>query len=204
MSNWWKKLNKLFQSVEKSTPAKPATREALIRDTHFEKDKIEYLQSLEANRLLNLIRDAWQLKLIAPQQVAKHVDILTTPSSHGFILNLDELPYIDTQAGEYIIDIFAERVKDQGYLLYMSDERTAAAPRDQVERIQRHYLKPPIGGFKHDPPWSQLYGNVSVSYHQLDSQPKHIRFIATAYTDHKYKEPLQISQLILKLTEPYT
>lgn len=201
-NTWWTKLSKLFSSVEKSTPAKPATREALIRPLHFAADQNEWLQSTEAARLISLVRDTWQLKLIAPQQVAQHVDILNTKSSQGFILHLDELPYNDQQAGEFLIDHFATKVKAAGYLLYMSDERTAAAPRDQVQRIQRHYLKPPIGGFKRDPPWSQLYGNVSVSYHLLDSQPHQVRFSATSYTDHKYQEPLPITDLIMQITEP--
>ncbi len=110
-------------------------------------------------------------------------------NSNGFAIHYSA--DFDKNSFHFLLDYFADRVKNLGYRLVTS-RNSLRDKGEYVERKEMHYLKP-----KHDftLPIDQKFGNVQIEYIKRDNEPKQIKLLANSYQDRKYKEAQSFESL---------
>ena len=197
MSDFWKKIKSLFNSVEESSSSNPAVHKMIDRSEKELKGYEDWKNSLSQMRLMDWLNNEYLTYLTAPDNIDKSISFLNTPSSKGFVIffsrtnyNLDEITFL--------FDFLKEKVMLLPYRTYVSDYRTYMK-NDKVETIQRHYLKPSlklkIAGEKA----GQAYGNISIELLLRNEKVVNLKFSATSYRDHQFKDASDFDELMRKM-----
>ena len=197
MSDFWKKIKNLFSSVEESSSSNPAVHQLIERSEEELNQYENWKNSLSQRRLMDWLNNEYITYLTSPDQVDRSITFLNSTSSKGFVIffsrtnyNLDEITFL--------FDLLKEKVLTLPYRTYVSDYRTYMK-NDKVETIQRHYLKPSlklkIAGEKA----GQAYGNIKIELLLRNEKVVNLKFSATSYQDHQFKDASDFDELMRKI-----
>lgn len=208
--DFWKRFKQLFSGSSSSDPSAEHKRDAedereeekaieehkeLVRSQTERNDYDLWLRSENHQATLHWIWDQHQNK--QPGQRDKNIDFLNIPSVSGLVVYYDSRMWTQEQF-RCLFDYLAARMLELGYRTQVSDTKIRRAERG-TERMERHYLKPPISlleQFEKKQPLNQRYGNVMVTLCGMDGEWVNIKFSATHYNDRCYRTALPFEELL--------
>ncbi len=196
MSDWWNSIKKIFQASEESTSSKPVLHTLIQRSPGFLLDLERWEQGVLCQRMLTWIEEQYTIYNSKTAKLDNTISFLDTPSSKGFAIHFYKTNYTSQEA-EFLLDILKKRVQKENYHIQISDSRTYNRA-NWVERVDRHYLKPRIQ-FEDKSKINQLYGNILIELEYRNDQVYHLKFRATAYTDHLYQKGKAFQKLMTQI-----
>ena len=197
MSDFWKKIKSLFNSVEESSSSTPAVHELIERTEEELKNYEAWKNSLSQRRLMDWLNSEYITYLTSPDNVDKSISFLNSTSSKGFVIlfhrtnyNLDEIIFL--------FDFLKEKVLALPYRTYVSDYRTYMK-NDKVETVQRLYLKPSLKLKVAGEKAGQAYGNINIELLLRNEKVVNLKFSATSYQDHLFKDASDFDELMREI-----
>jgi len=199
MTDPWKYFKELFRKAESSSPSQPLIHELIERTPEELADYDHWKSTLVCRRLRDWLADQYAIFRVEPENIDEGMDFLNTPSSKGFAIHFFKTRYSRRDATHFF-DFLKEKVKELGYRTQISDSRSYQRA-NWVERIDRHYLKPPASFSHHAATgrFEQRYGNITVELELRNDQVHNLRFRATAYRDHLFEDAEEFKDLIQQL-----
>lgn len=187
-------LKQLFSKVEQSSVSNPVSHEILKRSEQHLTDYEYWKNTGASQRLVDWVIEEYAVSQSNPQGLDDAIDFMDNPHAKGFILYYQN----KQQESDYLflLDFLKERILEIGYRSYMSDVKSYAK-NDEVETVQRHYLKPTPS---FEPPVNQEFGNITIELVFRNDKTKLLRLSAMPYSDRMYKEARQFSQLMNSLS----
>jgi len=70
---------------------------------------------------------------------------------------------------------------------------------NKVETVQRHYLKPSLKLKVAGEKAGQAYGNINIELLLRNEKAVNLKFSATSYRDHQFKEASDFDELMRKI-----
>lgn len=193
MAKFWQNIRNIFQSAEESSSLEPVIH-TVIERTEQEKKDFEFWQgTLVRRRLSDWLSDQYAIYRVVPKNVDAALDFLDTPSKKGFVIHFYKTQYSKRDV-THLLDYFKVKVKALGYRSQLSDTRTFNQPK-WVETIERHYLKPQTS-FTPIEKSDQKYGNIMLELDFRDDRPYQLKFSATSYQDHLFKDADDFKELM--------
>lgn len=200
MSDFFENIRKLFLNSGNGKDLQPDMHEPLERAASELEAYRTWKNSIRQTRLLKGLYDRVHQRAADEASVQFDLHFVESSSTNGFLLMYT--PHVMSPKDlQHLFDFLKERVLAHGYSTYMSDVRRKVK-NDEVETIERHYLKPRLKANKGAEPQEQLFGNITIEHTLLDDEPQHIKFIANIYTDHKFTEAGHYNDLLKLLVEP--
>ena len=200
MDNIWDYFKQLFQESEESSPSKPFIREEINRSDD-EQDAFSLWKRTHApQKMLDFVNTEYANHLIEPEKMDDSFGVLDSASTNGFIIHFSELRHNQKDI-QHFFDYLKEIVLRIGYKHYMSDTRTYNR-KLWVEKVERHYLKPPIQFDTTETSKKRLiqrYGNILIELLFRNDQLANLKFRATNYNDHNFTEANHFSDLIREI-----
>lgn len=197
MSDFWKKIKNLFLSVEQSSSINPTIHEVIKRSTEELENYELWKKSLAARRLLDWLKNEYYTYLTSPKNIDKSIDFLNTASKNGFVIHFSKMQYRLDEI-TFLFDYLKEKVKELPYRVYVSDTRTYPK-NDFVETIQRHYLKPSLKLKVVGQKAGQAFGNITIEMLLKNNEVVNLKFSATTYRDHQFKEAGDFNDLMKEI-----
>lgn len=194
--DWWEKIKKLMSGSEESSPSQPTIHEVIHRSEDFLSQYENWKEQLTKYRLIDWLNHEYALHISQPNDVDTALDFLNTPSSKGFVIHVHRTNY-NKEEITFLFDYLKEKVLQLGYRTQISDTRTYNRP-NWVERTDRHYLKPKPN-FEETTKMNQLYGNINIQLVWRNDMAHYLKFSATHYQDHLYKEVYAFEGLMNEL-----
>ncbi len=186
MPDFWNNIKKLFTAAEESSPNQPVIHEMIERSAEELAGYERWKSGLGRRRMIDWLQAEYANYLIDPEQIDEAIDFLDTPSSKGFVIHFQKTRY-PLQEVINLLDYLKEKVLAMNYRSYMSDVRTYNRPK-WVESVQRHYLKPPTNLRQPiNQKFNQKYGNITIELQLRNEQAFYLKFSATSYRDHLFK-----------------
>lgn len=102
----------------------------------------------------------------------------------------------------FFFDLLKDRVQALGYALHSCDKLKVRHER-YTEQVEKHLLTPPASDLPGTSLCNQLYGNILLDYIRVNRHPGYIRFIANAYNDSYFSQPLPFDELLEKVLQPH-
>jgi len=198
MSEFWKNIKNIFKSAEDSTSNQPVIHELIERSPDYKIGFERWQEGLVKERLLNWLKEEHIKYLQDPKSTDAAIDFLNTPSTKGFVIHFYKTRY-SNQEVVYLFDYLKECVLKLHYKSYVSDTRSYNK-KDWVERLDRHYLKPPTN--LRNPgkeQFNQRFGNITIELLFRNDKIYLLKFSATTYSDHLYKEADEFNELMKHL-----
>lgn len=176
---------------EENKSRKLKEAESLERSDAFVKEYEGFIRSEKFRKMLNLIRDAYELKK-HNKGSAINVSLTSSPYTKGFYLTyFNELTPTEFQ---FMMDYFRDRLKENDYHVYMSDRREEELG-GQIRQFERHYMKP--NTYKSfDYPIEQYFGNVNIELVYVENEPSYLQVISNIYSDSKFSEAESFDKLM--------
>jgi len=201
MADIWNYFKDLFKQSETSSKQEPFIHE-LISRTKEERLAFEaWKEKLVARRMLDWLRDQYAIYNVLPKDIDEALDFLNTPSSKGFVIHFNKTNYSREDATHFT-DWMKEKVRSLEYRTQISDTKSYQKS-NYIETLERHYLKPRPDFQKNVPikkdHFNQRYGNVLIELVLRDDRPYQLRFSATVYNDHFFKEADEFALLMEKV-----
>jgi hypothetical protein len=196
MPGLWDYIKNLFQQAEESSPSNPLIHELIERSEEEVADYERWKNTLVCRRLMDWLIDQYAIHNVLPEDTDEALDFLDTPSSKGFAIHFHKTNYSKRDI-QHLFDILKERVLQLGYRAQISDRRTFNR-NDWVETIERHYLKP-APSFGNEGKLNQKYGNVMIELELRNDKVHNLRFRATSYKDHLFREADEFRELMQRL-----
>jgi len=181
----WAKFKDFFQQAEESSPSKPLIHEMIKRTEEEKKDYDFWKNTIVCKRLLNWLSDQYAIFKVLPNDTDSAMDFLDTPSSKGFVIHFYKTEYSERDV-MYLFDFLKEKILTLDYRTQISDRREFNRPH-WVEKIERHYLKPKPDFLKKEK-FNQAFGNITIELLFRNDKPYQLKFRATTYKDHLFKE----------------
>ncbi len=181
-------FNKIFSKNDKV--GTPAVHEVLKRSERDIKLFNRWKGHAEQEALMREIIQAYYYKKSGIQsEIIVH--LFNSAYANGFAITY--LPRIGEKNFQHLFDYFRDQVLTMNYRLAGSD-RMIVDKKDFVETREKHYLKPPtqveaMAKTKKNR-MDQLYGNISLEYVLINTQPSYIKVLASIYSDSLYKQAL--------------
>ena len=186
MSNFWKKIKNIFNSVEESSSINPTIHELIERSEKQKADYEYWKNTLPSRRMMDWLNSEYITYLTTPENIDKSIDFLNTPSSKGFVIHFSRTQY-RVEEITHLFDFLKEKVQTLPYRSYVSDTKTY--PKNNfVETIQRHYLKPSLKLKSQGQKAKQAFGNISIELLLRNDKVVNLKFSATSYRDHQFEE----------------
>ncbi|MEO1517624.1 MAG: hypothetical protein AAFV95_21550 [Bacteroidota bacterium] len=198
MKNLWEYVKSLFEQAEQSSPSQPVHHGLIERSETEQEDYQHWKSTFSSRRLLNWLNEQHIQYLVNADHLDEAIDFLNTPSAKGFVIHFEKTRYPRRET-VHLFDLLKERVLLQGYRSYISDVRTYNRT-SWVETIQRHYLKPPSQlrqPIKEK--FEQKYGNITIQLVEHDQKVAYLKFNATSYKDHLFKDADDFKELMSAL-----
>lgn len=193
MAKLWQQIKNLFQEASQSSPSNPAVHEVIVRDEVQLADYETWKNTLVKRRLVDWLNDQHAIFKVLPDDIDEALDFLDTPSSKGFVIHFYKTRYTKREA-TYFFDYLKEQVRNLGYRLQVGDIRTYNRP-NWVETVERYYLKPPPD-FQSKEKFNQRFGNITIELLLKNDAVFNLRFRATTYNDHLFKEADEFHDLM--------
>lgn len=118
----------------------------------------------------------------------------------GVILFYD--PSIGEGNFSFLFNLLKDRVQALGYTLHCCDKLKIRHTR-YTEQVEKHLLTPPASDLPGTSLCNQLYGNILLDFIRVNRRPGYIRFIANAYNDAHFSQPLPFDDLLEKALQPH-
>ncbi len=186
MPSLWDQIKQLFQSVEKSSPSQPVLKGPIKRTEEELADYEKWKSGLSQKRLFDWIHNEYATYLVEPGEVAESIDFVNVRATYGFAIHFYKLNY-PLRDITHLFDLLKEKLRDVSYRSSNSSSRTYNRP-NWVERLDRHYLKPPIVFIEDGVQMDQRFGNVTIELLFRNDKPHQLKFSATSYNDRNYKK----------------
>lgn len=154
--------------------------EVLHRSKRYQEDYHHWKNSYKRRDLVQLVADAYQLKL-RKIQAQLNVHVLQSNLSNGFAVSYDD--EIGPTNFQFLFEFFSDRILEQEYRRANADT-TVTAIGEQVETVEKYYLKPKVG---QQSPFDQRFGNVLIEHVSIDGYPSYVKLLANTYSDRNYK-----------------
>ncbi len=193
MSNIWDYFKRLFSEAEESSPSNPLIHKMIERSEEQKEDYLQWKDTLVRRRLVDWLHDQYAIFGVQPDNIDEAVDFLDTPSSKGFVIYFYKTRY-SLRDITHLFDYLREQVLQLGYRTQISDSRTYNRAK-WVEKVDRHYLKP-RPSFQQEGKFDQKYGNVMIEIVYRNDQPFDLKFRATSYKDHQFKDAEEFRHLM--------
>lgn len=184
--------------METSSPNQPAIHEVIERSEKELADYRVWKETLGKQRFLDWLREEHLKFMTDPRSTDAALDFLNTPSTKGFVIHFYKTRYNKREIIHFF-DFLKEKILALSYKTYLSDTRTYNR-KDWVERLDRHYLKPPTnlrnpGKEKFD----QRFGNITIELIFQDDKIYLLKFSASTYQDRLYKDAEDFDSLMKEL-----
>ena len=194
MSYFWKKIKNVFSAAEASSSIHPTIHEVIDRSEKEVVDYEHWKNSLAARRLIDWLKNEYFTFLTSPKNIDRSIDFLNSASKKGFVIHFSNMEY-RLEEITFLFDYLKERVKELPYRIYVSDTRTYPK-NDSVETIHRHYLKPSLKLKVASQKAGQEFGNITIEMLLKNDQIVNLKFSATTYRDHQFKEAGNFNDLM--------
>ena len=194
MPSIWEQIKQLFQTVEKSSPSQPVLKSLLKRTDDELADFEKWRSGLSQKRLVDWIHNEYATYLVDPNEVAESIDFINIRATRGFAIHFYKLNY-PLRDITHLFDLLKEQLRQINYRSYTSDTRTYNRP-NWVERLDRHYLKPPIVFMEDGVRLDQRLGNITRELLFRNDKPYQLKFSATSYVDRNYKPAENFDELM--------
>jgi len=199
MSFFDKIIKKIFP--EESKDSDPILKENLKRDVQFSEGYTQWLLKNDKFEISGYIKKQFEL---AKENKENKLMFRALNQSHsrGFILRLPA--GLVPQSMHFYFDYLKQVAHESGYHNYLSDVKyfeKKAGKQSNIEKVERHYLKPSIKNRKFIPgePIDQIYGNILIENLIVNDHPLHIKLVAHSYNDKKYADALPFEKFIARL-----
>lgn len=193
MPNLWEQFKNLFKEAEQSSPSNPLIHEMIKREEVEIKDFNYWKNTLVRRRLIDWLNDQYAIYLIRPNDIDEALDFLDSPSSKGFVIHFFRTQYSRRDVTHFF-DYLKERVLELDYRVQISDTRTYNRE-NWVETVERHYLKPKPD-FERKGKINQQFGNVTIEFELRNDAVYNLKFRATSYKDHLFKDAREFKELM--------
>lgn len=207
MSDLWKYLKNLFGNHGKSSAANPFSHEVLKMSMEEEIEFENWKKSIYKHRVIDFLHQEYS-NFITNNTLDRSIDFLNTPSSKGFVIHCT-ISEFDSESLRHLFTYLKERVLTIPYRKYLSDEMTYEK-NGKLERVERHYLKPPIvkeeksemkiplatTPIKSKRKFDQKFGNITIELISQNDVLSSLKFHATGYSDHLYMETAKFEGLM--------
>lgn len=197
MSDFWKKIKNVFSSAEVSSSIHPTIHEVIKRSEEQLANYEQWKDSLAARRLIDWLKNEYFTYLTSPKNIDRSIDFLNSTSKKGFVIHFSNMEY-RLEEVTFLFDYLKEKVKELPYRTYVSDTRTYPK-NDFVETIHRHYLKPSLKLKAAGQKAGQAFGNITIEMLLKNDQIVDLKFSATTYRDHQFKEAGDFNDLMREL-----
>jgi len=199
MSDFWKKIKNVFSTAEESSSINPTIHEVIKRSEKELEDYAQWKNSLAARRLLDWLKNEYFTHLTSPNNVDKSIDFLNSTSQKGFVIHFSNMKY-RLEEITFLFDYLKEKVKELPYRTYVSDTRTY--PKSNfVETVHRHYLKPSLKLKVAGEKAGQAFGNITIEMLLKNDKIVNLKFSATTYRDHQFKEAGSFNDLMKEIIQ---
>lgn len=199
MADLWETIKGWFRAEEKSSPNQPYIHELIERKPEETADFQQWKTSLIRRRLMDWLGQQYASFRVNPDHLDEALDFLHTPSSKGFVIHFFKTNYTQREA-TFLFDLCKERILEAlNYKSSLSDVRTYRRGQ-QVETVQRHYLKPRIR-LQEDVKINQQFGNINIELVSRNEKPFRLKLSATCYSDHLYQEGQEFEGLMQLLVQ---
>ena len=192
MNKFWESINKLLRSQQPKAPSVPFIHEVYKVSEEELNDFGRWSDGSEREELQAWIQSEFARHQHNLDRSDFDIDFLDTKSANGFVIFLQKKG-IRPQSARHLIRYFMEKIKPEGYLVYMSDIRSQEK-NGRIEKVLRHYLKPRIK-YDGDRKLMQLFGNISLEIISHDGKEVQLRVSALTKRDHSMDTPQSINQL---------
>ena len=186
MPSLWQQIKKLFQTAEQSNISQPVVKSVIKRSEEEQSDYESWKNGLSKHQLLNWLQSEYVNYLVNPVEVNSSFDFIDIRATRGFAIHFYELNYPHRDIN-HLFDFLKEQVRKVGYRPYTSNSRIYQGA-NWVERLDRHYLKPPILSREKGEQIDQKYGNITIELLFRNDKAHQLKFSATSYNDRNYKE----------------
>lgn len=194
MASLWEQIKQLFQTVEESSPSQPVLKAVIKRSEAELADYEKWKPGLSKRRLFDWIHNEYATYKIDPEHLDEGIDFIDVRATRGFAIHFYKLNY-PLRDINHLFDLLKEQVRQIGYRPYTSDSRTYNRP-SWVERLDRHYLKPPIKFLEDGVRIDQKFGNITIELLFRNDKPYQLKFSATSYNDRNYKKAESFDDLM--------
>jgi hypothetical protein len=194
MPSLWEQIKELFQSVEKSSASQPVLKGPIKRSEDELADFDKWKSGLSQKHLFDWIHNEYATYLVEPEQLAESIDFINIRATRGFAIHFYKLNY-PLRDINHLFDLLKEQLRNVGYKGNNSSSRTYNRP-NWVERLDRHYLKPPIAFVEDGVRMDQRFGNVTIELLFRNDKPHLLRFSATSYVDRNYEKAENFDDLM--------
>ncbi|MGB0429136.1 MAG: hypothetical protein ACPGLV_01590 [Bacteroidia bacterium] len=191
-------VNQLFpkKSIEQESN-QPLVREELKRNTEYNMGFSIWKESQEKEQVCSFILEQYEKSDSEDENISVFRTI-KSGTTEGFMLRF--LDKTEPQHFSFLFDHLKNRAKEKQYTIYTSDVRSFARKND-VERIERHYLKPSwrvlnTKAVNNTGKMNQLYGNITIEQHFNNDIPLFIKFVCQHYVDSKFSVPMNFNELL--------
>ena len=127
------------------------------------------------------------------------VHVVRDMNVHGAVFFYD--PSIGEEEFSFLYDLLKDRALALGYTLHSCDTLKIRHER-YTEQVEKHLLTPPASDLPGTSLCNQLYGNILLDYISVNKRPGYIRFVANAYNDSFFSQPLPFDELLEKVLQP--
>ncbi|MFD2245176.1 hypothetical protein [Pontibacter ruber] len=127
------------------------------------------------------------------------VQLVEEHNLNGVVIFFD--PTIGAENFTYLFELLKDRLLQVGYTLHSSDQHVTRHQR-YTELIEKYFLTPPAADVAGTNLCNQLYGNILLDQVKVNGRPGYIRFVANAYADAFFSEPLPFNELLEKVLQP--
>lgn len=144
------------------------------------------------------IQNVYRDKLITGKSSNGKLSTMQSQYSSGFIIHCAKHKYSDTDY-KHLAYHLQSKTKKIGYTLNLAEVKSQKKG-NKIETITKYYLKPSLK-VRFDNQYdknkaNQLYGNITIQYTTIDSNPFEFKLMAKAYQDSKFFPPLDFDGLI--------
>ncbi|MFK8008199.1 MAG: hypothetical protein AB8H03_17715 [Saprospiraceae bacterium] len=194
MSDFWKKIKNVFSAAEASSSIHPTIHEIIERSEEELMNYEQWKNSLVARRLIDWLKNEYFTYLTSPKNIDRSIEFLNSTSKKGFVIHFSRMQY-RLEEITFLFDYLKEKVKELPYRIYVSDTRTYPK-NDFVETIHRHYLKPSLKLKVAGQKAGQAFGNITIEMLLKNDEIVDLKFSATTYRDHQFKEAGDFNELM--------
>lgn len=194
MPNLWKKIQRLFQEADQSSPSNPVVHEIIERSEAEKNDYEQWKETLVKRRLVDWLYQQYAIYRVLPHDIDEGLDFLDTPSSKGFAVHFYKTNYTRREVTHFF-DFLREKVLQLEYWPQISDTRVYNRP-DWVETVERHYLKPKPDLTNKDSRINQRFGNITIENIMRNDRPHYLRFRVNNYNDRLFLQAEDFHELM--------
>jgi hypothetical protein len=175
---------------KKTNPHKAILHETLSRSERFQSDYQQWLMSGQAQKLMDDIRNSFELKKkgIAYDQPAVH--ILNSAYANGIAVSFSD--HFQQNDFAYLLDHLSSMILTIGYKKANNDILISEKG-NYTETVEKCYLKPIISV---ETPIDQKYGNILIEHVKINDKPSYLKFSANIYSDRLYKDAKPFNDLM--------